>query len=96
MLEPSSVPNDSGGQTQHVWAVPALLCAMQYINHPRDLPGKKNSMKIRTLRQRKANVESRAAAVRSKENYRKQQVEQIVPLKNTRAGEELFLDCALS
>lgn len=72
--------------------VPAPFCAKRYISGPRYLPGDKRRMKTRRLTTRGANVDFRDAALKSREQYKKQQGLQMVALRNISFREELFMD----
>lgn len=84
--------SDSKGQTHSVWVVPAPFCAMRYINDPRYLQGDKAKLETRRVSPRRANVEFKAASTKSRTDYRKHGVLQVVALRNIRVGEELFVE----
>lgn len=92
-LELSIVRTDSKGQRQHVWMVPAPFCAMQYISDPRYLPEDESRTVTWGVKPRKANVNFKAAAGKSREDDRKQQGLQAITLRNSRVGLELFGAC---
>lgn len=95
-LKPSDVVTDSKRQRKQPWAVPAAFCAMGYINLQRYLPGVEQSMETRKQRPRLANVELRAAHVKSRKEHRIQQEVQVVSLRVTRDGEKLFQDYGMN
>lgn len=71
--------------------VPASFCAMRYIDNLRYLADDEDSLQPRTLKPRKAIIESRAAAVRPRKDCRKQQALHVVTLKSIRVGEKVFV-----
>lgn len=70
----------------------APSCAKQYVSDRWYLRGDENSKEFRSPRPEKANVEFRAAAVRSTGDYRKEQALQVIPLRNIRVDKELFVE----
>lgn len=72
-----------------MWVNPALFWEMRYVNAPRCLPGEKQSLETRRLMVREKNVDSTAAAVKFRRDYKKQHALQVVWLKNKSVGNEL-------
>lgn len=70
----------------------ALFCAIRYIDDLRYLRGDEDSMETVRRMQRTANLKCKAAAMKSRENYRMQQVLQVAKLRHVRVGEELFVN----
>lgn len=75
--------------------VPAHFCALRHINYQRYLLRDERSIETRRVSPRKADVETRAAAVGNREDYREQQALQVVMLRNNRVGEELCVDYSM-
>lgn len=95
VLELSDADSVSKSQRHQKCAVPASFCAMRYIKDRRYLTGDENSMQTWRLRPKEANVELRAAAVKSTEKYRKQQALQIFTLRNIKVGVELIVEYSI-
>lgn len=91
-LELSGASTDSERQRRQVLVAQASFWATGYISKPRYLPEDNNSMETRRLRPREAGAEFRAAAVRSKKYYRKQQTLQVVTLRSIRVSENLLVE----
>lgn len=94
-LELSDVAIGSKMQRHKVRVAPALFSAKHYTNESRYLPEDENSMEIRRLKPWGASKSFRAAAVKSREDCKKQQALRVVTLRNIRAGGKLFVDYSI-
>lgn len=65
---------------------------IQYISNPRCLLGDEDSKETRRIKPREANVESGAAALKCRNEYKKQQALQLFMLRKIRDGDELFVN----
>lgn len=90
-LKLSNAAIDSKGQKHQMSVVPAPTCANLY-NDPQFLPRDEDGMETRRPRPRKTNVQFRAAAAKSREDYRKQRELQVVTHRKIKVGEKLFVD----
>lgn len=92
LLKVSDVATDSKGQRHRAWVVPTPTRAVRYINVLRYLLEEETSTETRKLRPSEANVDFEAAALKSREDYRKRQPQRSITPRNIRVGAELFVD----
>lgn len=82
---------DSQGLKHSVWFVSFSFCAMRFITDQRYLPGDKDGTKVRRWSGRKAHVQFKAASRKSRADFRKNDLVQVVALRSFNVVEELFL-----
>lgn len=75
MLDLSDVTTDGKGQRHQLWVVLAPIYEMQYIKNPRYLPVDEDCTEIPRLKPREASTELKAATVKLRNNYEKQQAQ---------------------
>lgn len=95
MLEWSDVVTDSHGQRHQVWVAPGPFWARRCTSDQRYLLRDENSMETWRLRPRQASVEFKAAFLKSRLDFRKQQALRVVTLRNTRVNKELFVQYSM-
>lgn len=65
---------------------------MKYISSLRYLPGEADSVDARKLRSNEANAQSRAAAPKLRKDFERQQLLEVVTLRNIKIREKLIVD----
>lgn len=74
---------------------PDLVCAMQYTDDQRYVPGDEESRELRVLSPKEENVELRCAPPRSRADYGKQEKLYVITLENFKIGEKLLADYSI-
>lgn len=82
---------DRKGHKYSIWVVPALFCAVQYINDQKHLQKNREETENRGTEARKPNLQFKSSKTMSREDFTDQELVQMGALKKNRVGEELFL-----